>query len=97
MAKILVSVPGRGIVYKTADEALAMLPGLLASREFQWERRFVGQDYDQFYQMYDTFQGAVEAAIPHYREIGLTFEQAAMLAMDLCLVLSTGIETEEEE
>lgn len=92
MAKILVSIPGGTIVYKTTDEALTMLPGLLNSEGCRWERRYAGEDYEHNILLFDTFRGAVEAAIPHYREIGLTFEQAALLAMDLCLVVSTGVD-----
>ena len=94
MAKILVSTPDGETIYKSTEEALTMLPGLLNAQEYQWERHYAGEDCEHNLLRFDTFRGAVEAAVPHYREIGLTFEQAALLAMDLCLVVSTGITDE---
>ena len=64
--------------------------------EFQWEVRHPGSNIDDS-QFFATLDAAVSSAVPYWEDIGLTWEQAALVAMTSDLVLSTGIEVGEDE
>jgi hypothetical protein len=74
---------------------------------FYWERRddeledlFGGSGDDSEYKKdvrYTTMRDVVTEALPHWKELGLTPEQAGLIAMDAGLVWSTDVEIEDEE
>jgi hypothetical protein len=81
-------------------EALAGMPGLMGRQAYAWERHEPGVDCEITWEddehEHETLEDAVSAALPCWRALGLTFVQAAVACMSTGLVVSTGVEGEEE-
>lgn len=74
--------------------ALDIASTLLYEETYLWERRIPGVDCEVTWQQdcaYVTLLGATKAAFPNYRDFGLTTVQAAVICMNMGLVLSTGV------
>jgi hypothetical protein len=102
MVGLTVWVPGGTYVKDTRLEAIKLIRQYWSTRlkSIGWERRKAGVDSetsweDMSYQ-HKTLRSAVTAAIPNWKEIGLTPEQAALVCFDAELVLSVGLDEEKE-
>ena len=97
---IVVWLPGGFVQDLAVPEALEKIPELTGDQGYVWERRGSGVDCEETWREgyeHRTLEEAVEKAIPCYRQIGLTFEQAVVVCFATGLVVSTGVETEEED
>jgi hypothetical protein len=85
----------------TTVELLAKVPEMYGGQGYLWERRLPGACHQDTWDSGDfehrTLEEAVEAALPNYKALGLSFDTAAAVCLSAGLVLGTGAEIEEED
>ena len=88
---------GGGMGNLTLADAVQYVEDQRTKRNYQWEVRTPGKECETDWDGHPTLEAAVNAALPNWAEIGLSWEQAALVAIDAGLVLSTGAEVEEDD
>lgn len=88
---------GSPLTASWSDANEEILKALHSPSQHYWEVRKPGQSVDDEWEPYASLVSAISAAIPQWREIGLTSLQAAQICFSAGLVLSTDMEIEMEE
>ena len=98
--KFVIWNPGGVQEWLPIDECKKRIGEMRYERNCIWERREAGISVEETWgyqeHEFDTLQHAVDVACPWWEEFGLSFWQAAMICFEATLVISTGIEIEEE-
>ena len=100
--KYWVWIPGGTMEEMDMEHAAPLINSMAyATQDFLWERREVGIDpeetWDDGKHEHLILREAVNAALPLWEDIGMTFAQAALVCFSTGLVMSTGAEIAKEE
>lgn len=100
--KFTIWTPGGNCAEEPKPKAIKLIRNLWDKKvsSLGWERREAGTDLEETWEnngyQHNKLKTAVNAALPHWKQIGLTQEQAALVCFDIGLVLSTGAEEDED-